>query len=228
MGYAGLSLDGLVAFVTGSGRGIGKALALGLAQAGADVVVSDLPQRMDEAREVQREIEGMGRRSNASLLDVRDIAAVRSVGVRFATVHLEALQHLPAQGGLGKHSLDRVLDYSLRVTLQHLGQGGGAQATGIAGVTVVHSLRALASGDLYSGGVDHHHVIPRDDVGRIDGLVLALENSGHLGGKTAQDLARGIYHVPAGLDIHRSGAKARYSTHGRHVTCSAFEVEGPT
>ena len=43
MPYAGLNLDGMVALVTGSGRGIGEALGVGLAQAGADVAVSDLP-----------------------------------------------------------------------------------------------------------------------------------------------------------------------------------------
>ena len=49
MPYGGLNLDGMVALVTGSGRGIGEALAIGLAQAGGDVAVSELPQRMAEA-----------------------------------------------------------------------------------------------------------------------------------------------------------------------------------
>jgi len=79
MAYPGFSLEGLVAFVTGAGRGIGKALALGLAQAGADVAVSDLPRQMNEARDVQREIDGLGRKSGAYALDVRDIAAIQRV-----------------------------------------------------------------------------------------------------------------------------------------------------
>jgi 7-alpha-hydroxysteroid dehydrogenase len=33
-------LDGVIAVVTGSGRGIGRGIALGLAEAGADVVVT--------------------------------------------------------------------------------------------------------------------------------------------------------------------------------------------
>ena len=45
MPYNGLSLDGQVALVTGSARGIGAALAIGLAQAGVAVAVSDVPQR---------------------------------------------------------------------------------------------------------------------------------------------------------------------------------------
>ena len=37
-----MSLEGKVAIVTGAARGIGKGIAVGLAEAGADVVLSDL------------------------------------------------------------------------------------------------------------------------------------------------------------------------------------------
>ena len=71
MSYAGLNLDGMVALVTGSGRGIGEALAVGLAQAGADVAVSDLPERMAEACGVQARIEDLGRRSATYQMNVQ-------------------------------------------------------------------------------------------------------------------------------------------------------------
>lgn len=77
MTYQKLSLEGLVAFITGSGRGIGKAIAVGLAEAGADVAVSDQPSRMELAQEVQRQIEALGRRSKAYVLDVRDLPGIR-------------------------------------------------------------------------------------------------------------------------------------------------------
>ena len=51
MPYEGLSLEGQTALVTGSGRGIGAALAVGLAQAGAAVAVSDRPDRLGLAEE---------------------------------------------------------------------------------------------------------------------------------------------------------------------------------
>ncbi len=78
MSYDGLSLEGQVALVTGSARGIGRALAIGLAQAGAQVAVSDLQERLPEARSVQEEIEGQGCRSAAYALDVLDLSDIRT------------------------------------------------------------------------------------------------------------------------------------------------------
>jgi len=79
MPYAGLNLDGMVALVTGSGRGIGEALVVGLAQAGADVAVSDLPERMAEASGVQARIEDLGRRGATYPMDVRVIEEINIV-----------------------------------------------------------------------------------------------------------------------------------------------------
>jgi NAD(P)-dependent dehydrogenase (short-subunit alcohol dehydrogenase family) len=47
--------------VTGGSRGLGKAVALGLARAGADVIVSS--RKLDACQEVAREIEALGRRA---------------------------------------------------------------------------------------------------------------------------------------------------------------------
>jgi 3-oxoacyl-[acyl-carrier protein] reductase len=63
------SLDGKVALVTGSSRGIGRAIAESLAGHGADVAVN-YRERSDLANEVVRAIEGMGRRSIAVKADV--------------------------------------------------------------------------------------------------------------------------------------------------------------
>jgi 3-oxoacyl-[acyl-carrier protein] reductase len=67
-----------IALVTGSSRGIGRAIALALAQAGADVVVN-YRTRESEARQVSQQIEEFGRRSLAIRADVSIISEVTSL-----------------------------------------------------------------------------------------------------------------------------------------------------
>ncbi len=55
------SLEGKVALVTGGSRGIGRSSALGLAQAGADVVVAS--RKLPDLEKVAEEIRRLGRRS---------------------------------------------------------------------------------------------------------------------------------------------------------------------
>ena len=57
------SLENKVALVTGGSRGIGRATALGLARAGAEVVVTS--RKLSDLQVVADEIKGMGRRSLA-------------------------------------------------------------------------------------------------------------------------------------------------------------------
>ena len=74
MGYSKLELTGRVALVTGGTSGIGRAIARGLAEAGADVVPTSRRQELVE--ETAREIEGLGRRSLAVASDVEDRASL--------------------------------------------------------------------------------------------------------------------------------------------------------
>ena len=64
------SLMGKVAIVTGGRRGIGKAIALTFADAGADVIVADYVVEDGELASVAEEIKGFGRRCIAIQTDI--------------------------------------------------------------------------------------------------------------------------------------------------------------
>ena len=61
-------LSGRTALVTGGGRGIGRHLAIGLAEAGADVFVAS--RKLDACEEAARAITELGRRGVALQADV--------------------------------------------------------------------------------------------------------------------------------------------------------------
>jgi len=68
-------LEGKRALVTGASRGIGRAIALALADAGADVAVTS--RNGDDGEPIAKEIRAKGRRSQALLLDVRHAQSIR-------------------------------------------------------------------------------------------------------------------------------------------------------
>lgn len=63
-----MDFRGQVALVTGSARGIGRAIAEALAGNGADVVIADI--NLDEAKETAAEVAGLGVKTMAARLDV--------------------------------------------------------------------------------------------------------------------------------------------------------------
>ncbi len=71
--------DGRTALVTGASRGIGRAIALGLARDGFDVVVNDIARQRTELEAVAAEIETIGRRGIALYADVSNAAEVRAM-----------------------------------------------------------------------------------------------------------------------------------------------------
>jgi hypothetical protein len=70
------------ALVTGASRGIGRALAIGLAQHGFDVVVNDVEHQNHELNTVQQTISGLGRRSFAITADVSRKADVQELAAQ--------------------------------------------------------------------------------------------------------------------------------------------------
>ena len=70
-------LDGKVAVVTGGGRGIGRGIALALADCGADVAV--VARRLNDVETVAGEIEERGRRGLGLSADVMDFDSIPKV-----------------------------------------------------------------------------------------------------------------------------------------------------
>ena len=115
-------LDGKVAIVTGSGSGIGRVLALGLAQAGAHTVVADLPGKIEAAEETARAVRGMGRQALVSELDVTKVKSAETMveKARSAFDHIDILVN---NAGIiirkkalevSEEDWDRVLDTNLK------------------------------------------------------------------------------------------------------------------
>jgi len=72
-----LKLKGRVALITGAAQGIGKSIALLLAQNGANIVVSDI--NLERAEETAREIESIGSKAMAVKVDVASLKEVEQM-----------------------------------------------------------------------------------------------------------------------------------------------------
>lgn len=84
-------LSGDVALVTGGGTGLGRHMAIALAEVGADVVVA--ARRIELCEQVAQEVRGLGRRSMAVEMDVTQTDQVESAVARIVEVfgHLDIL-----------------------------------------------------------------------------------------------------------------------------------------
>lgn len=94
---ANFELAGRKALVTGASRGIGEAIALGLASFGADVAVT--ARDVSHLADIAASIEALGRHAVPLAVDVRDVAAVRAA-VDEAAEALDGLDLLVANAGM--------------------------------------------------------------------------------------------------------------------------------
>lgn len=117
----GESLQGKVALVTGSAKRLGRAVALRLAQEGADVVVHYRSSEA-EAQEAVKEIEKLGRRSVAIGADLESVAEIKRLvdeaGKHFGRLDIlvnSAANFLPASMVSTTEQIwDAALDTNLR------------------------------------------------------------------------------------------------------------------
>jgi 3-oxoacyl-[acyl-carrier protein] reductase len=106
-----MALNGKVALVTGARQGLGRAIALGLAKAGADVMVADRVIEDGKLANVAKEIEALGRRAVTSGGDISVEADVEAM-VKKATGELGKVDILVNNAGVTAQ--DRFVDMPLR------------------------------------------------------------------------------------------------------------------
>ena len=70
MSLSDFSLSGKKALVIGARRNMGKAFALGLAEAGADVAITDVNLESGQLKQVGEDIKAMGRESVVIQTDI--------------------------------------------------------------------------------------------------------------------------------------------------------------
>jgi NAD(P)-dependent dehydrogenase (short-subunit alcohol dehydrogenase family) len=123
-------LDGQVALVTGAARGLGRAIAVALANAGADVALG--LRDAGTGGDVVAEIEGMGRRALPLQMDIADLGEVSSA-VAQAVDGLGRLDVLVNNAGIGPENPAedvRVEDFDRTVAVNLRGTFFTSQAAG--------------------------------------------------------------------------------------------------
>lgn len=159
-----MRVDGKVAFVTGAGSGLGQAIAVALAHAGADVALTELPGKEALAAETVRAVEAVGRRAFACPLDVTRLPMIPEA-VAHALARVGRIDILVNNAGINVPRLaldvteedwDRVLNVNLKgafftaqaVARQALVPQGGGKVVNIAsqnGVVGQHHRSAYCS-----------------------------------------------------------------------------------
>ena len=96
------NLDGKISIVTGAAQGIGKAIALNLAEAGATVVVGDI--LLEQAEKTVEEIQAAGGNAMAVELNVSDADSVKAV-VKKVVGEYGRIDHLINNAGITRDNL---------------------------------------------------------------------------------------------------------------------------
>lgn len=200
------SLQGKVAIVTGSSRGIGRAIAERLGRDGANVVITYAGNR-DKAEEVVRAIEAGGSRAIAHQLDVRNLEEIRALFEK-TTQHFGKVDIL-VNNAAGKNifkptsemsedeynsmfDITRGVYFTLQQAAHHLADGGRIVSISTSGTAM-----AIPAGGAYAGckaAIEHFSAALAKELGRrgitvntvspgvtdTDGLVLDQEQVNQL------------------------------------------------
>ena len=142
MSLSEFSLSGKKALVIGARRNMGKGFALGLAEAGADVAVTDVNIESGQLEKVSKQIQDMGRDSMCLKVDISSQEEVktmiRQVEDKFGRIdilmNVAVMYHLNSVQELDAESWDKLTDVNLKgywLTIQEVAplmkkQGSGS------------------------------------------------------------------------------------------------------
>jgi 3-oxoacyl-[acyl-carrier protein] reductase len=203
-----VKLYGKVAIVTGSGEGIGKAIALRLAEDGADIVVDDID--FEKAQHVAALIKAIGRRALAVKADVtksREVdemfkTALRDLGkvdilVNNAGGHYqnEVMEFRYSK----EETWDRIITRNLKGTLictraviNHMIDRGSGKIVSIASIAAVHSTPRVDDFAAAKAGVNGFTRALASEVGKhgitVNSIVPGLIGSPHVLATSPEEL----------------------------------------
>lgn len=119
-GFPSFDLTGQVALVTGAARGLGRAISLALAHAGANVAIGLRDAKADG--ELAREIEGMGRKALPLQMNMSKMSeisrAVEETAARFGRLDILVNNAGIAPGNLAENVREEDFDATLAINLK--------------------------------------------------------------------------------------------------------------
>jgi len=152
-----MKLESKVALVTGSGRGIGRGIALVLAEEGADVAVVDIDYA--NAQKVAKEVKGLGRRATAIKVDVTQWDQVQAMvkqtidelGQIDISVHNAGVISVVPVEEMEEEAWDHIMDVNAKgvflcckAVIPHMKQRGGGKIINTASIAGKNGYPGLA------------------------------------------------------------------------------------
>ena len=204
MGPSLFDLTGRVAVVVGGTSGIGRAIALGLADAGADVVATG--RRRDLVEKAAAEVRARGRRSSTACADVADFAsmtALRDTCLR----DLGRIDIVVAAAGVTKRVPTLQMDESDWARILETNLTGVLRTCQVFGATMIEQKRGriITIASLASFIGLHEVAAYTASKAGVAGLTRALAVEWARHGVTVNAIAPGVFETDLNRELLKSG-----------------------